>query len=163
MLKRVLCLKEFIKLCADQIPICKPEDQKIVWPEDQRIICRSKNLVIKKVFSLKVEELSADQRTVCKSFKELSADWRIILRLKNYLQIEKFGDRRNFQSWDWRIMCRYFWELKEKLYQKAGFLKFHAKFEKRDLPCTQSFDLQIISQSADSSSICRLNTSSTWG
>lgn len=146
MLKRALCLKEFIKLCADQITICrsnfnlqtKPlsEDQKIVWSEDQRIICRSKNLVIKKVFSLKVEELSADQRTVCKSFKELSADWRIILRLKKYLQIEEFRDRRNFQSWDWRIMCRYFWELKVKLYQKAGFLKFYPKFEKRDLPCT---------------------------
>ena len=145
MLKRALCLKEFIKLCADQITICrsnsnlqtKPlsEDQKIVWSEDQRIIYRSKNLVIKKVFSLKVEEVSADQRTVCKSFKELSADWRIILRLKNYLHIEEFGDRRNFQSWDWRIMCRYFWELKVKLYQKAGFLKFYPKFEKRDLPC----------------------------
>ena len=148
-------MKEFIKLCADRITTCranfnlltklKPADQKTFWSEDQRIICRSKNLQMGKVFNLKIDGLSADRTTICRSkncrqiIKKLSADWRIILRLKNYLEMEKSRDGKSIESEDWRSNCR----LKNCLQaiQRATY--------------RLNFDLQIIiqSQTADNSLI----------
>ena len=123
MLKRVLCLKEFIKLCADQITIyrsnsnlqTKPlsEDQKIVLFEDQRIICRLKNLVIKKSIQ------SEDWRIICRSKNCLQIIQRAICRLKNYLEIEELSaNRRVWWSKKYSI-------LRLKNYVKIGICPAH--------------------------------------
>lgn len=77
------------------------------------------NLQIEKKFHLQIERISADWRLINRSKNDLqinvwsadprsilSTDWGTIYRWKNYLHIEEIcADRRSAPPADWRIIC----------------------------------------------------------
>ena len=112
------------KVFIDQWTVCKWKKyvliEKNIWAAHQKTVRRLRNYSLCRLRNyLYIEELSADQRSICKSEFDCSSKKYSINRSKNYLQIEELStdgrtaqideisaNWRSIWSAEWRIICK---------------------------------------------------------
>ena len=93
----------------------------------------------------------ADQIIIWRLSEELSEDWRLVQKLKNYLEIGKLPEDWKYVRSIWYLDWRSIWKLK-------NYLKIKELSANWRTICRSNFDLQITLQSVDNFSICIWNT-----